>query len=198
MRHEEIEVKFLIEDLVAMRQRLVAIGATLTTPRTYEENLLFDTPDAQLRRQGRLLRLRRDRRSRITYKEPPTHHNVDFKIMQEYEVEVSDFDQTHVILTKLGFALALRFEKYRETFTCQGAEIVLDEVPFGTFIEIEGPQEAIRAIVTALELDFDARLVSSYVDIFDTVCTTYKLPVTDITFAAFRSLALDLRACQLH
>jgi hypothetical protein len=71
-------------------------------------------------------------------------------------------------------------------------------VPFGTFIEIEGPQEAIRAIVTALELDFDARLVSSYVDIFDTVCTTYKLPVTDITFAAFRSLALDLRACQLH
>ena len=28
MRHEEIEVKFLIEDLVAMRQRLVALGAT--------------------------------------------------------------------------------------------------------------------------------------------------------------------------
>ena len=52
--------------------------------------------------------------------------------MQEYEVEVSDFDQAHAILTKLGFALALRFEKYRETFTYQGAEIVLDEVPFGT------------------------------------------------------------------
>ena len=47
MRHEETEVKFLVEDLVAMRQRLVALGATLTTPRTYEENLLFDTPDAQ-------------------------------------------------------------------------------------------------------------------------------------------------------
>src|SRR5499426_312227 len=103
MRHEEIEVKFLIEDLVAMRQRLVALGATLTTPRTYEENLLFDTPDAQLRHQGRLLRLRHDRRNRITYKEPPTHDNVDFKIMQEYEVEVSDFDQAHAILTKLGF-----------------------------------------------------------------------------------------------
>ena len=67
MRHEEIEVKFLIDDLVAMRQRLVALGATLTTPRTYEANLLFDTADAQLRRQGRLLRLRRDRRNRITY-----------------------------------------------------------------------------------------------------------------------------------
>jgi adenylate cyclase class 2 len=198
MRHEEIEVKFLIEDLVAMRQCLVALGATLSTPRTYEENLLFDTPDGQFRRQGRVLRLRRDQRNRITYKEPPTHHEADFKIMQEYEVEVSDFGQAYAILTKLGFAVALRFEKYRETFAYQGAEIVLDEVPFGAFMEIEGPQEAIRAIVTALGLDFHARLVSSYVDIFDTVCTTYKLPVTDITFEAFRSLAIDLRACQLH
>src|SRR5712691_12201463 len=81
MRHEEIEVKFLIEDLPAMRQRLVALGATLTTPRTYEENLLFDTPDTQLRRQGRLLRLRRDRRNRITYKEPTIHNDPDFKVL---------------------------------------------------------------------------------------------------------------------
>jgi adenylate cyclase class 2 len=198
MRHEEIEVKFLIEDLPAMRQRLMALGATLTAPRTYEENLLFDTPDAQFRRQGRLLRLRRDRRNRITYKEPPTHRNADFKIMQEYEVEVSDFGQAQTILTKLGFVLSLRFEKYRETFTYQEAEVVLDEVPFGAFMEIEGSQEAIRTLATALGLDFDARLVSSYVDIFDTVCTTYKLPVTDITFEAFQSLAVDIRACQLR
>ena len=141
MRHEEIEVKFLIEDLPAIRQRLVALGATLNMPRTYEENLLFDTPDAQFRHQGRLLRLRRDRRNRITYKEPPAHHDPDFKIMQEYEIEVSDFAQAHAILAKLGFAPGLRFEKYRETFTYQEAEIVLDEVPFGTFMEIEASQE---------------------------------------------------------
>jgi hypothetical protein len=53
-------------------------------------------------------------------------------------------------------------------------------------------------MVTVLGLAFDTRLVSSYVDIFDTVCSTYKLPVTDITFEAFRSLAIDLRACQLR
>src|SRR5438445_1148934 len=191
MRHEEIEVKFLIEDLVAMRQRLVAGGARLTTPRTYEENLLFDTPDAQLRRQGRLLRLRRDRRNRITYKEPPTHRDVEFKIMQEYEVEVSDFGQAHAILTKLGFALSLRFEKYRETFTYQGAEIVLDEVPFGTFMEIEAPREVIRSMATALGLDFAARLVAGYREIFEAVRSTYNLAVTDMTFEAFRSLAID-------
>jgi len=198
MRHEEIEVKFLLEDLPAMRQRLVALGATLSTPRTYEENLLFDTPDAQFRQQGRLLRLRRDRRNRITYKEPTTHNDLDFKIMQEYEIEVSDFAQAHAILAKLGFVQVLRFEKYRETFTYQDAEIVLDEVPFGTFMEIEASQEGIRALVTALDLDFATRLVSSYVDIFDAVCTTYSLPVTDITFAAFRSRDIDLHTCQLY
>jgi len=198
MRHEEIEVKFLIADLPAMRQRLLALGATLKTPRTYEDNWLFDTPDEQLTRQGRLLRLRRDRRNLITYKEPPAQQDPDFKVLQEYEIAVSDFAQARTILEKLGFTAALRYEKYRETFTYHGAEIVLDEAPFGTFMEIEAPPEAIRAIVTALGLDFDVRLVSSYVDIFDTVCTTYKLPVTDITFEAFRSLAIDLRACQLR
>src|SRR5262245_33957503 len=55
MHPEEIEVKFLIDDLAAMRQRLVALGATCTTPRTYEANLLFDTSDAQLRGHGCLL-----------------------------------------------------------------------------------------------------------------------------------------------
>ena len=198
MQHEEVEVKFLIKALPAMRQRLVALGATLSTPRTYEENLLFDTPDAQFRPQGRLLRLRRDRRNRITYKEPATHDDLDFKIMQEYAIEVSDFAQAHAILAKLGFVQVLRFEKYRETFTYQDAEIVLDEVPFGTFMEIEASPEDIRSLVTALGLDFATRLVSSYVDIFDAVCTTYHLPATDITFAAFRSLDIDLRTCQLR
>jgi len=198
MRHEEIEVKFLLEDLSAMRQRLMALGATLKTPRTFEENWLFDTPDEQLTRQGRLLRLRRDRRNIITYKEPPAHQDADFKVLREYEIEVSDFAQAHTILEKLGFAPALRYEKYRETFTYQRAEIVLDEVPFGTFMEIEAPREVIRSIATALGLDFAARLVASYADIFDAVRGTYNLAVTDMTFEAFRSLAIDLRACHLR
>jgi adenylate cyclase class 2 len=198
MRHEEIEVKFLVEDLSAMRQRLMALGAALKTPRTYEDNWLFDTPDERLTRQGRLLRLRRDRRNLITYKEPPAHQDPDFKVLGEYEIEVSDFAQARTILEKLGFAPTLRYEKYRETFTHQGAEIVLDEVPFGTFMEIEAPREVIRGIATALGLDFEARLVSGYGKIFEAVRNTYNLAVTDMTFEAFRSLAIDLRACHLH
>jgi adenylate cyclase class 2 len=198
MRHEEIEVKFLLADLAAMRQRLMALGARLKTPRTYEDNWLFDTPDEQLTRQGRLLRLRRDRRNLITYKEPPTHQDPDFKVLQEYEIEVSDFAQARTILEKLGFAPVLRYEKYRETFIYQGAEIVLDEVPDGIFREIEAPRAVIRSSATALGLDFAARLVSGYGTIFDAVRRTYNLAVTDMTFEALRSLAIDLRACDLR
>jgi len=111
---------------------------------------------------------------------------------------VSDIAQMQTILEKMGFTLALRLEKYRETFTYQKAEIVLDEVPFGTFMEIEGARDAIRDIVTALGLDFAARLVSSYAEIFEAVCTIYKLPATDMTFETFRSLAIDVRACHLR
>lgn len=197
MRHEEVEVKFLIDDLPAMRQRLFAVGATIKTPRTFEENLLFDTPDQRLSQQRQVLRLRRDRRNRLTYKEPPAEAEADFKVQDEYEVEVSDVAQMQAILEKLGLTPVLRYEKYRETFSYHEAEIVLDEVPFGTVMEIEAPREVIRHLAEALGLAFATRLVSSYAEIFAAVRTAYQLPATDMTFAAFQGLTIDLHACHL-
>jgi adenylate cyclase, class 2 len=197
MPYEEIEVKFIVDDLPAMRQRVLAMGAQLKTPRTYEENLRFDTPEQRLARQGCLLRLRRDSRNLVTYKEPTAQRDTEFKVLHEYEVEVNDFDQMLLLFEKLGFAPSQRFEKYRETFVYQEAEILLDEVPFGTFLEIEGQRATIRTIVTALGLDFAARLTSSYNDIFEAVRTTYRLPFHDMTFAPFQALQIDLHACNL-
>lgn len=197
MSHEEIEVKFIIDDLPAMRQRVIAMGASCTTPRTYEDNTLFDTPDQRLQRQGGLLRLRRDRRNWLTYKAPASTNDRDFKVLQEYEVEVDDFAQAQAILEQLGFAPAWRYEKYRETFTYQGAEILLDETPYGAFMEIEGSRDAIRAIATTLGLNFETRLTAGYSGIFKAVCTTYKLQITDMTFENFRTLDIDVRTCHL-
>lgn len=198
MQHEEIEIKFVINDLEAMRHQLLALGATLKTPRTYEKNICLDTPENRLAQQGRLLRLRHDRRQVITYKEPLPQQDPHFKVRQEHEVDVSDLAQAQAILERLGFVPASRYEKYRETFTYQDAEIVLDEVPVGLFMEIEGPRPTIRAIVTRLGMDFSARLLSSYHEIFEAVCTIYQLDARDITFAAFQSVTIDLRRCNLR
>jgi hypothetical protein len=65
-------------------------------------------------------------------------------------------------------------------------------------MEIEAPREVIRSMATALGLDFAARLVAGYREIFEAVRSTYNLAVTDMTFEAFRSLAIDLHACHLH
>ncbi|MGE3541802.1 MAG: class IV adenylate cyclase [Candidatus Tectimicrobiota bacterium] len=197
MLYEEVEVKFLLDDLSAIRQCLLALGATIHRPRIFEENLLFDTADHNLTQQQRLLRLRRDQRNLITYKEPASQTDPDFKIRTEYEIEVNDFAQAQLILEKLGFFPTLRYEKYRETLTYQEAEIVLDETPCGNFMEIEAPREVIRSLAAALGLDFTTRIVASYADIFAAVCRTYQLQATDMTFAAFRGLSIDLHACHV-
>jgi adenylate cyclase class 2 len=197
MCYEEIEVKFILDDLPAMRQRILAMGADCTTSLTYEVNVLFDTPDQRLQRQDCLLRLRRDHRHVITYKEPTPAAEQDFKVRHEYEVEVSDFSTAQALLEKLGFVPVWRYEKYRETFTYQDAEILLDDTPCGAFLEIEGSREAIRAIASTLGLDFETRLTASYGEIFAAVCAAYKLQVTDMTFENFRTLNIDIRTCHL-
>ena len=133
----------------------------------------------------------------LTYKEPLPYEDADFKVRQEFEVEVSDFAQAQSIIERLGFAAAMRYEKYRETFTYEGAEIVLDELPVGNFMEIEATRKQIRSITAALGLDFAARLRGSYGDILEAVCTAYDLPLSDMTFDNFRHLTVDLHACHL-
>jgi adenylate cyclase class 2 len=197
MSYEEIEVKFIIDDVATIRQRILGLGASLHHPRTYEDNWCFDTSDQRLQREDRLLRLRRDHRILLTYKEPPLAEETAFKIRQEYEIEVNDFEQTRALLDKLGFSPSLRYEKYRETFRYSEAEILLDETPLGAFVEIEGSRESIDTIAKALRLDDSNRITASYGDIFEAVRSTYDLSFSDMTFDNFRGVAIDLHTCQL-
>lgn len=197
LSYEEIEIKFLVDDLAALRQRVVALGATVATPRTYEDNLCFDTPDGQLEQHGRLLRLRRDQRNVLTYKEPPVTPDTDFKVRQEYEIEVSNFAQTHAIIGKLGFVPVFRYEKYRETFVYDDAEILLDDTPCGAFVELEGAREELERLIAALALDPSPRFTASYGEIFRAVCRTYQLSLTEMTFANFQHCTIDIRTCDI-
>jgi len=64
MNHQSLEkeVKFYINDLAALRDRLIALGAEQVQPRTRETNYRFDTPDLALAKTGRALRLRQDQK----------------------------------------------------------------------------------------------------------------------------------------
>ena len=79
---------------------------------------------------------------------------------------VSDFETMDVILTRLGYRVRLIYEKYRTTYELAGAEVVLDELPYGNFTEIEGDAATIERVVEMLGLGDARRMSRSYTDIF--------------------------------
>ena len=76
----------------------------------------------------------------------------------ELEVVVSDFATTQRLLEALGYQISLVYEKYRSIYELQRVHVTLDEMPFGAFVELEGPDGAtIQAVAQRLGLDWAAR-----------------------------------------
>lgn len=182
----EIEVKFLVKELATIRRRLERAGASLVKPRIYEHNIRFDTPWQSLMLQGKLLRLRQDKVARITYKgEPEETHLSEARVREEIEMEVDDFDAAVAILGKVGLEPQQVYEKYRETFQLGQVEVVLDEMPFGDFIELEGDEGAITNAAELLELDWSKRILTNYLGLMQQLKSTHNLPFDDLTFENF-------------
>ena len=192
-QHLEVEVKFLLSDRAALRQRLLAAGAELARPRLFERNVRFDTAGEKLRRQWQLLRLRQDDRARLTFKgEPPQEVASEAKVREELETVVGDFNTTAAILERLGFVPQQVYEKYRETFRLGDVEVVLDEMPFGDFAELEGEESAIQAAAAALSLEWEGRILDNYLALMAQVQEYYDLPFSDLTFANFAGLDVSM------
>lgn len=181
----ETEVKFYTPDLAAMRDSLDRIGATLVKPRLFERNFRYADPDGAIITNGVVLRLRQDDRTRLTYKAPLANTTSNLASREELETEIGDFDTLHAILTRLGFGVNMIYEKYRTTYTYGEAEIVLDEMPFGNFIEIEGEAAAIEATISALGLQTAPRIIASYAELFEQVKAALGLTMQHLSFEAF-------------
>jgi len=185
----EVEVKFLLSDRTAFRAQLLAAGAAQDKARIFERNVRFDTPDNRLLEHEELLRLRQDTAVRLTYKgQAPADVYSEAKVREELEISLSDFDTAALILTRLGFAPVQVYEKYRETFIWQDVEIVLDELPFGDFVELEGAEPAIKAAAAALALPWDKRITNNYLGLMTAVKNFYHLDFDDLTFANFQGV----------
>ena len=188
----EIEVKFLIDDFNELRDRLLQLGAEIKTPRTYEQNIIFDNAWQGLARQGKLLRLRQDAGARMTYKGgSPYQANSEVRVREEIEVSVEDFARTVAILEKIGFERQVVYEKYRETFCIGKVEAVIDEMPFGSFIELEGSEEEIRSTADILQLDWKKRIIDNYLALHSRLKKRYGLAFDDITFDNYESYDLS-------
>ena len=145
----EREIKLRFDSADQAREQVLALGATPLLGRRLQEDLLFDTEDERLRLQRSTLRVRSEGgKALLTFKGPVIPAAI--KIREEHETVVSDAATLQTILEELGLHVWFRYEKYREEFTIDDAVIAIDETPVGVFVEIEGSEEAIRTIASAL------------------------------------------------
>jgi adenylate cyclase class 2 len=183
----ELEVKFNLSGRQKMEERLAG-KAALRAPRVHEVNLRLDTPDHALLYTGRLLRLRQDTRSRLTYKGPGSEQG-GARLRQELEFTVSDFDTTLHLFEALGYTIVLMYEKYRTTYELGEVEVVVDETPIGDFLEIEGPDgKSIRQAANELGLDWEKRILDSYTMLFEHTRASLGFKFRDMSFENFKAL----------
>jgi adenylate cyclase class 2 len=187
----ETEVKFLIEDVTSIRRAIIELGVE-SQGRWFETNLRFEDPQKSLRLRKALLRLRQARKTTLTFKSCPSQTDRQVKALMEQEVEVSDFAEMKAILESLGYQVEQVYEKWRETFKLETTLFCLDTMPYGTFLEIEGPREDIPRYAARLGLSWPRRILRTYLELFDIVKAGDGLNFSDLTFANFQGLQIDM------
>ncbi len=148
----EIEKKYRLtsEQKEILPGRLRAIGSQFVSAE-FEENTLFKGETVKPGRSVLRLRLVGDR-AILTYKEPlPSPAAIKHQL--EEETAVADPQAMRGILTGLGISPAVIYEKRRQTWRLRDVEIMVDELPFGWFMEIEGPEQEISAVERELGIE---------------------------------------------
>lgn len=113
-------------------------------PVEFEENTIYRGND--LKFGSRALRLRRvNGQAILTFKlRLPTRSSI--KHQEENETSVGDADAMTAILKSLGFEPALVYEKRRTRWSIGKAKVLIDELPFGLFMEIEAGEREIGRV----------------------------------------------------
>ena len=141
----EIEKKYRLTSAQrrAVEKRMRALGHK-PKPVEFEENTIYRGGNLHFGK--RALRLRRENgeailsfKQRIPTKSLTKHQN-------ENETRVSDADAAHAIIEALGFSRVLVYEKRRTRWQVGEAKVVIDELPFGLFMEIEASEKEIERV----------------------------------------------------
>lgn len=139
----EIEKKYRIDKklLVELTAKLTEIGAEFAYE-SFEENYLHR--GGVLDDRNAVLRIRKTAENTLlTYKEKLETQG-EYKQQIEFETKIGDVEAMESIIERLGYKLSAVYEKHRKAWHFGKTEIVLDELPFGYYMEIEGDIEAIE------------------------------------------------------
>ena len=183
----ETEIKFRVGDLAALERKLAAAGFHLDTPRSFESNVLYDTPDRRLRARTEILRIRSYAgRWTLTHKRLPDDRPGEDRHKHRVETEtgIADGDALAEVFSSLGLIAAFRYEKWRSEWSDGRGHCVVDETPIGNFAELEGAAEWIDEASARLGVDRASYITLSYGRLFEQWCAEHKRTAQNLTFAA--------------
>ena len=170
MQSIEIEVKFRVRDPKALETTLLQLGFHCETPRTFERNILFDTPAHELRATRQILRVRRyGDRWVLTHKQTTPNDSPDARHKERIETEtvVEDGQAVAAIFRVLGYTATFVYEKWRSEWADGTGHCVIDETPIGQYAELEGPREWIDRMLATLHVEPGDVTTLSYGRLFE-------------------------------
>jgi adenylate cyclase class 2 len=183
----ETEIKFRVASVGGLVLQLRQAGFRQQTPRTFESNVLYDTPDRKMRARTEILRIRSYAgKWTVTHKRlPDVGPGEDaHKHRVETETEIADGDVLEQIFLSLGLVAAFRYEKWRSEWTDDEGHCVIDETPIGDYAELEGAPEWIDRAAERLGVDRAAYLTLSYGRLFEQWREEHHSDANDLTFDA--------------
>ena len=157
--HTEIEERILEIDKDKIIKKLEELGATKAGEWFYKRYTYDFTP----KRENQWLRLRTNGvETTLTYKNVETR---ELDGTKEFEIEVSDFEETNKMLEVLGY----KYKNYQETkrirYYLNDVEVDIDTWPMiPTYMELEGPSvEKVKELEDLLEVD-KSKITTLYAD----------------------------------
>jgi adenylate cyclase class 2 len=183
----ETEIKFRVADVSGLAKRLQDAGFQEQTPRTFESNVLYDTPDRKMRARTEILRIRNYAGHwLVTHKRlPDVGPGEDaHKHRIETETEVADGSVLADVFQSIGLVPAFRYEKWRSEWSDGEGHCVIDETPIGVFAELEGSAEWIDRTAERLGVARSAYMTQSYGRLFEQWCAEHNSMAKDLTFDA--------------
>jgi predicted adenylyl cyclase CyaB len=170
----EVELKAVVDDLAARRERLENAGAILE----YEGMLLdrrYDFESAELSTHDEVLRLRTyvaggSVKCYLDWKGPTEVRDV-YKTREEISTRVENADALREILARLGFVVTMAIDREIAQYKVHGATVRFETYPrMDVLVEVEGQPGEIEQAIEALGIargQFTSERLNSFVQRFE-------------------------------
>jgi adenylate cyclase class 2 len=170
----EVEIKAVVDDWDARRDRLVEAGAELSFAGRLEDRR-YDTPARELSARGEVLRVRVYRsdgreRAEIGWK-GPTSQESGYKVREELGASTPDAAAMALILRRLGYLVTHAIDREIVQYDLNGTTIRFERYPrMDDLVEVEGSPAGIERAVAVLGIprsEFTAERLPKFVRRFE-------------------------------